>query len=216
MSKMVSFCFLRTVDILFQRGSCLQNNFWLKFSAKVAKNLIAKKLFGSDCRLSLEIDYFCRPKIIPEVKLKQFVPHISKSSLLLLAAMVWAFAGIMLLSRGVAGIPDSGWVLWLKLVGGFMAGVLFYYFMFIRISAKHIHRIKNLEKKRQPFYSFFNLRSYIMMASMITLGVTLRTTGLVPMLYMSVFYVVMGTPLLFSAIRFITHYFSFRKEQYML
>lgn len=156
---------------------------------------------------------FTAQKIIPELKLRQFIPHISKSSLLLLAALVWAFAGIMLLSRGVAGITDSGWVLWLKLVGGFMAGVLFYCFMFIRISAKHIHRIKNLEKKRQPFYSFFNLRSYIMMASMITLGVTLRTTGIVPMVYMSVFYVVMGTPLLLSALRFMLHYFPFRKDQ---
>lgn len=150
------------------------------------------------------------------MKLRQFVPHISKSSLLLLAAMVWAFAGIMLLKRGVAAIPDSGWVLWIKVVGGLIAGLLFYFFMFIRISAKYIQRIKDLEGKRMPFYSFFNLRSYIMMASMIALGVTLRATGLVPMLYMSVFYVVMGTPLLLSAIRFIIHYFSFRKEQHVL
>lgn len=147
------------------------------------------------------------------MKVKQLVPHISKSSLLLLAAVVWAFAGFMLFSKGVSGIPESGRIFWIKIVGGIAGGALFYYFMFIRISAKHIHRIKNLEKKRQPFYSFFNLRSYIMMASMITLGVTLRTTGIVPMVYMSVFYVVMGTPLLLSAFRFMLHYFPFRKDQ---
>jgi hypothetical protein len=197
----------------FQRGSCLQNNFYLKFSAKVAKNPIVKKLFGFDCRSSFEFDYFCPAKFFPEVKVKQLVPHISKSSLLLLAAVVWAFAGFMLFSKGVSGIPESGRIFWIKIVGGIAGGALFYYFMFIRISAKHIHRIKNLEKKRQPFYSFFNLRSYIMMASMITLGVTLRTTGIVPMVYMSVFYVVMGTPLLLSALRFMLHYFPFRKDQ---
>ena len=131
------------------------------------------------------------------------VSRVNHRTLLFIAACVWFFAGGMLIFRGMTGIVQFNDSSALKLMIAIIFGVSFYGFMFRKISAKHIARIKNMQQKVVPFYAFFSLRSYIMMGLMISLGVTLRKTGIVPFEYLSVFYVGMGLPLLFSAFRFL-------------
>jgi hypothetical protein len=46
------------------------------------------------------------------------------------------------------------------------------------------------------------------MTLMISFGVTLRLSGIVPLNYLSLFYVAMGIPLFMSAIRF--YYYAFK------
>ncbi len=129
-------------------------------------------------------------------------PGIPKRHLLLVAAVVWTFAGGMLLFRGVSilryyntpNVPQE--------IGCVIAGVFFYLFMFAKISATHIHRILNLPAERPGIFSFFNRRSYILMGLMICCGISLRMSGIVPIEYLALFYIAMGTPLLLSAIRF--------------
>ena len=67
---------------------------------------------------------------------------------------------------------------------------------------KHITRIQNIQEQKPCIFSFFNGRSYLLMSIMITAGVTLRLSGMVPIGYLSLFYIAMGTPLLISALRF--------------
>ncbi len=158
--------------------------------------------------------YFCT--IILSVMTKQTNHKISDflkveaRVLMFIAASVWLFAGLMLIARGLSGITNSGSLL-LKLGLCFSVGILFYVFMFSKISLKHIHRIKSLNETRVFFFQFFNIRSFIMMFSMISLGVTLRLTGLVPFKYLALFYIVMGTPLLISSFRFFKSAIRFHK-----
>jgi hypothetical protein len=49
--------------------------------------------------------------------------------------------------------------------------------------------------------------SYILMSLMITAGISLRKSGILPPLYLSVIYVTMGIPLFFSSFRF---YYAFQ------
>ena len=114
-----------------------------------------------------------------EMFLSAFVPRVSKRYLLLVAALVWTFAGGMLLFRGFSTdhSTETNWTL--KIVFCLVGGLLFYKVMFDRISSKHVKRIKSMETERPVVFSFFNLKSYIMMFSMITMGVTFRLTGLV-------------------------------------
>ena len=134
--------------------------------------------------------------------LHRLKPGIPKRALLFLAGGVWTFAGIMLLWRGVLLLSENPNHLIIKLIFCMITGGLFYYFIFDKISAKHTNRIKSLPYDRPCAFSFFNWRSYLMMALMISMGVTLRKIGIVPTEYMAPFYIVMGTPLLISAIRF--------------
>lgn len=135
-------------------------------------------------------------------------PRVSKHYLFLVAALVWTFAGGMLLIRGFAfneTLPSHRIV---GLTAGVISGLLFFRLLFNRISAKHVLRIKNLPVSRPCLFSFFNLRSYLMMFSMITLGVILRKSGTISPDYLTLMYITMGIPLLMSSFRFYYTFFS--------
>lgn len=134
--------------------------------------------------------------------LQSLKPGIQKKYLLLVAAMFWTFAGGMLLVRGFSILKFSTSVIVLEELGSIFAGILFYKYLFSKISMKHITRIQNIQEEKPCIFSFFNGRSYLLMSIMITAGVTLRLSGMVPIGYLSLFYIAMGTPLLISALRF--------------
>lgn len=135
-------------------------------------------------------------------------PRVSKHYLFLVAALVWTFAGGMLLIRGFVfneTLPSHRIV---GLTAGVISGLLFFRLLFNRISAKHVLRIKNLPVSRPCLFSFFNLRSYLMMFSMITFGVILRKSGAISPDYLTLMYITMGIPLLMSSFRFYYTFFS--------
>ncbi len=133
---------------------------------------------------------------------------VSKSSLLLEAALVWTFAGIMLLTRGELMLEASSGFSWLKIIPCICIGILFFVLLFSKISRKHINRIKNLLGDKHPVYDFFNFKSYLMMAGMITLGIVLRKTLIIPLSSLALVYMTMGIPLLFSSFRFYINWFN--------
>ena len=136
------------------------------------------------------------------------LPRVSKHYLLLTAALVWTFAGGMLLFRGFTfdvGVPEN-WTI--KLVVSFFSGLLFYGLLFTRISKKHVIRIQNMDNVNPIIFSFFNLKSYLMMFSMITLGITLRLSGVVSPEILALMYITMGIPLLMSSFRFYSTFFN--------
>jgi len=144
-----------------------------------------------------------------------FIPRVSKRYLLLVAALVWTFAGGMLLYRGFAinnPLP-SHWEIELLLC--MAAGLLFFWLLFNRISTKHVLRINNLPIERPVIFSFFNLKSYLMMFVMISLGITLRKTGVVSPEYLSFMYITMGIPLLMSSFRFYSAFFNSWNLRYL-
>ena len=139
---------------------------------------------------------------------QSFKPGIQKKYLLLVAALFWTFAGGMLLARGFSSLKFYTSTTILEGLGCIFVGILFYKYMFSKISLKHINRIQNIQVERPCIFSFFNGRSYLLMTIMITAGITLRLSGVVPIGYLSLFYIAMGTPLLVSAFRF--YHYAFR------
>ncbi len=131
------------------------------------------------------------------------IPMVSHRVLLFIATAVWAMAGIMLMMRGWSGITGTGIEFIVKIIGAYIAGLAFYLVMFKRISNKNVSRIFYNPKPKLPFYSFFNAKGYIMMTVMISLGVTVRKTELVPFEYLALFYITMGTPLFLSAFKYL-------------
>jgi hypothetical protein len=138
-------------------------------------------------------------------------PGIPKQYLLLVAGLVWTFAGCMLLIRGFSMLLLFPQLLLLKIIIGFVGGLIFYFALFSGISQKHTRRIIGLPIERPCLFCFFHIKSYVMMVFMISMGMTLRKTGLVPLEYLSVFYVTMGTPLLLSAFRFYYNGINYKK-----
>jgi len=137
-----------------------------------------------------------------------FKPGIPKRYLLLVAACFWTFAGGMLLVRGFSVLKFNSSFIEIEEAGSLLAGLVFYKLMFSTISLKHINRILTLKNERPCFFAFFNGRSYLMMAVMMSSGIALRVSGIVPLLYLAPFYIAMGTPLLLSAFRF--YYYAYK------
>jgi hypothetical protein len=134
--------------------------------------------------------------------IKLLKPELPRRYLLFIAAFVWTFAGCMLLYKGSSLFLDYPDYFWLRLVGSAIGGALFYLLLFSKISFKHTRRIVNLKHSRPCLFSFFNLKSYILMTVMITSGILLRKSGMVAPEYLSILYITMGIPLFLSAFRF--------------
>lgn len=129
-------------------------------------------------------------------------PGTSRRNLLFIAAVVWTLAGGILLFKGTA-MMMSDVVCWLaRIIFSSLSGIIFYRLLFFKISTRHISRIIRLKPDRPCLFSFFNFRSYLLMFLMISMGVLLRTSEIIPVFYLSVLYLTMAIPLLVSAFRF--------------
>ena len=136
-------------------------------------------------------------------------PGVSKQLLFFIAALIWTFAGVMLLFKGYQLLSSNPENIWIKLTISIICGVLFYVFIFSGISYKHSTRIKLLVSEKPCAFSFFNWKSYLMMSLMITMGIGLRISGIVSAGILSILYITMGIPLLTSALRFYSDGYNF-------
>ncbi|MDD3321138.1 MAG: hypothetical protein PHS59_06820 [Paludibacter sp.] len=142
--------------------------------------------------------------------LQKIKPRISKKCLLFVAAIMWTFAGGMLMFRGVHYLIQQHENFRIQLIVSLFAGLIFYLIVFSKVSLKHSLRIIHLPIERPCFFSFFSWSSYALMFIMIGSGIAIRLSGIVPVNYLSEFYITMGLPLFLSAIRF--YYFGFNYQ----
>ncbi len=148
------------------------------------------------------------------VDLLRLKPAVPKRVLLFVAAFLWTFAGSMLLYKGNKMLDSSAKYMILKLTLVLLAGLLFYWKVFAGLSLKHTLRILNMPVEYPCLFAFFNLRSYLMMVLMISMGIVLRSTGWVSQSYLSFLYLTMSVPLLLSSVRF--YYTGFFYKRYKM
>ena len=144
--------------------------------------------------------------------LEKIKPGVKKRTLLLIAGCAWSIAGGILISRSLSHLISVNHHLTMEIGTGIVFGSLFYLLLFARISKKHITRINLIEIDNPCFFSFFNFRSYLLMAIMISGGITLRLSGLVNPEIIYTFFLCMGIPLLVSAWRFFYSYAKNKKS----
>lgn len=142
--------------------------------------------------------------------LEKIKPGVQKRTLLMIAGCAWSIAGGILISRSLIHLIGVNHLLAMELGIGIVFGSFFYLLLFARISKKHITRINMIEIDNPCFFSFFNFRSYLLMAIMISGGITLRLSGLVNPEIIYTFFLCMGIPLLVSAWRF---FYSYAKNK---
>jgi uncharacterized membrane protein YedE/YeeE len=144
--------------------------------------------------------------------LEKIKPGVKKRTLLLIAGCAWSIAGGILIYRSLSYLISVNHHLAMEIGTGIVFGSLFYLLLFARISKKHITRINLIEIDNPCFFSFFNFRSYLLMAIMISGGITLRLSGLVNPEIIYTFFLCMGIPLLVSAWRFFYSYVKNKKS----
>lgn len=129
---------------------------------------------------------------------------IGKKYLLLLAGIVWLAAGINILRIGL--LSYGGYVTVLNIFLSMAVFMFFWLMIFSRMVRKHTGRITGYQEEKQFFLKFFDVKSFIIMACMISLGIGLRASGICPRVFIAVFYTGLGTALALAGGRFMCHF----------
>lgn len=135
---------------------------------------------------------------------------VKKKTLLLIACIVWFMAGFNILRIGILSYPP-----YLSIINILLSIVVFsvfQYFIFGRLVKKHTDRIQNYEEERHFFMKFFNVKSFIIMAVMMSGGIYLRASSFVPERFIAVFYTGLGSSLLLAGILFGKNYFQYKAK----
>ena len=139
---------------------------------------------------------------------EEYILKVKKRTLLLIAGIVWLIAGFNVARLGILsiGLVEKIWYLYaLSILIFIIFGTMFY-----KMSEKHTKRILAYEEKR-PFWNFFDLKSYLIMVFMMTMGIGLRASGKIPDFFIAFFYTGLGLALALAGIIFIRNYIIYRK-----
>lgn len=135
---------------------------------------------------------------------------VKKTSLLAIASIVWMIAGFNVLKIGID--TYSGYVTIINLLLSVLVFVIFWWMVFHKLTVKHTDRITNYEAEKQFFLKFFDVKSFIIMAVMITGGVLIRVFHLLPDRFIAVFYTGLGSALFLAGVLFGWNFFSARRR----
>ena len=138
--------------------------------------------------------------------MKKIIPKVDKLTLLVLAGAVWFIAGFNIMRIGTPDMIANWHSPLLPLLFSVVVFGLFFKFVFHKMIVKHSARIMNYGDGKIPFYRFFDKKSYLIMIFMITFGVTLRMSHLIPPLYLGTFYTGLGASLIGAGIFFFIQY----------
>lgn len=125
---------------------------------------------------------------------------VRKNTLLFIACLVWSAAGFNILRIGIIEYPP-----YLSIVNFLLSAAVFtvfQLFIFGRLVKKHTKRIDAYAEEKQLFIKFFDVKSFIIMAVMMTGGILMRSLSLVPKVFIAVFYTGLGASLLLAGILF--------------
>ncbi len=135
---------------------------------------------------------------------EKWKPGVPRSTLLLIAGIMWIMAGITLNGLAYSWLRTErrDYVLFVLTIG-FVCSLVIHHFGFLRIVDKNLDRILPMEGNRCIF-SFMPWKSYILIMIMIAMGILLRYSP-IPKLYLSVLYAGIGTALILSSIRYLRY-----------
>lgn len=157
---------------------------------------------------------------MPNNILRTLKPGVPKPVLIALGASLWGFAAYRILKLGFIFIEKHALHHFLNYLIGIAGFIPFFYFVFKKVSKRYVTRIKNLPQHRPCMFAFFDVRGYIMMTFMITMGIMVSHWKIIPELYKGTFFISLGLSLLASFIFYIVEGVQFvrqnRKEKRLL
>lgn len=127
--------------------------------------------------------------------------HVQKRTLLAIAGCVWLLAGINVACLGILSYQCMKIIRWYHPLLSVVVFTLFG-FMFFKMSLKHTKRIQNYPESTRPFWHFFDIKAYCIMAFMMGGGIWLRSSSLVPNTFIAVFYTGLGLALALAGVMF--------------
>lgn len=138
--------------------------------------------------------------------------NVKKNTLLLLASLVWSIAGINILKIGIT--TYGPYVQPFNLLLSLVVFAIFQRFIFGKLVVKHTKRILAYQEERKFFLNFFDVKSFIIMAVMMSGGIWLRSSHLASDRFIAVFYTGLGASLFLAGILFGYQYYKAQKDRH--
>ena len=136
---------------------------------------------------------------------------VKKQNLLLLAGIVWMIAGFNVLQIGLETYVEYRMIINYAIT--LMVFIVFWFMVFHKLTIKHTKRIHEFEEELQLFYKFFDLKSFLIMAFMISFGIIIRKFRLLPDRFIAVFYTGLGAALFMAGVLFTWNYIKIFKKK---
>lgn len=137
---------------------------------------------------------------------------VNRQVLLITAGIVWIVAGANILRIGIVTWLDTSGYSLLKICGASIVFLLFFILVFRKLYYKHTRRIEQKQSEKNCPCGFFDTKGWIIMALMITIGITARTLHLLPDSFISVFYTGLSLALIVTGFLFIVYWWKRRKK----
>ena len=124
-------------------------------------------------------------------------------TLAFIAGIIWLIAGLNVCRIGVASWTNLDTTSVVMVIGSIVTMILFSS-MFVKMLFKNMRRIQEIEAEKRRVWNIMPLKSYIIMAFMITFGVLLRSCQVIPRSFIASFYVGLGSALMMAGIIYIS------------
>lgn len=146
-------------------------------------------------------------------RIKNLIFKVEKRTLLLIAGIVWGFAGFRVFTIGGSDINTNhgNWILSIILATAVF--YIFFNFIFSKMFRKHTRRIINSKLEKHCIFSFFDVRSYCIMGFMIFFGIMIRSIGVFNPVYVGTFYMGLGFALFMAGVFFLISSLKFENTK---
>lgn len=135
-----------------------------------------------------------------------FTPRCKKRSLLFIAGLVWIFAGGMVSKLGFNVLFTTSMHPLISIMVAVVTFLIFFNFIFIKLVKKHKIRIYEKEQDKLCLFSFFDVKSYIIMIFMMSLGITISSIDSINPLCWAAIYIGIGLALLSAGVAFMVEW----------
>lgn len=136
--------------------------------------------------------------------MEKLKPTVPRRVLIIVAGVTWCCVGVMMVTIGSSFLKAFDGRVWIFVASGLAVTWIFHHYLFLNIVQRNLDRISHLPAKPSVF-SFIAWKSYLLIAFMIALGITLRRSPL-PNQYLSIVYLGIGLALILSGFRYFRNY----------
>lgn len=137
---------------------------------------------------------------------------VNKRTLFFVGGLVWIIAAVRVFTIGTESLVQASHPNYIiNTIIGLITLLIFFVFIFSKLSSKHAKRIIKSELQRRCPFAFFDVKSYVIMIFMISLSIYLKSLNIINLNYLGSFYVGIGIALFLGGVLYIKNGVIFNK-----
>ena len=137
------------------------------------------------------------------------MPKVHKNVLILIVAIIWFTASIILSTRAVSWIElMTSTQLIIGIITALLLSIIKIYLIFKKLTLNNIKRIQSFTQTNISLWEFHIMKDKLLIVLMIIIGIGLRSAPFIPKYVLFPIYLGIGLAMLYSAIFYFKVFFS--------